>query len=121
VHRTHGPFGGPGRARFPASALQSSQLEQAPSLYLHVQWTEDPKETSFGYLEFTLSVNRRVLIRPDWRWRRPEVTNVPKAIHFDEITESLAEEIASEVMIEFLHSISRQKPCEQEDEEKDED
>jgi hypothetical protein len=57
----------------------------------------DPLRACFGHLEFKLNSNGRVLIKHDWN------PNVPAAIDLNEITESLAEEIASEVLIRVLN------------------
>jgi hypothetical protein len=57
----------------------------------------DPLRVCFGHLEFKLSSNGQVLIKHDWS------ANVPAAIDLNEITESLAEEIASEVLIRVLN------------------
>jgi hypothetical protein len=56
----------------------------------------DPLRECFGHLEFKLSSVGQLLIKHDW-------IPVAEAIDLDEITERLAEEIASEVLILVLH------------------
>jgi hypothetical protein len=56
----------------------------------------NPLRACFGHLEFKLTDDGRILVKHDWS------PNVPEAIDFDEITESLAEAIASEVLIRVL-------------------
>jgi hypothetical protein len=59
---------------------------------------DDLLRGSFGHLEFKLNGDGRVLIKPDCR------PNIPEAIDLDDITESLGEEIASELLIEVLNT-----------------
>jgi hypothetical protein len=82
--------------------LFHSRAPETHREYFEIHPIENPPDPNdslrvcFGHLEFKLSSNGRVLVRHDWS------PSVPVMIDLDEITERLAEEIASEILIRVL-------------------
>jgi hypothetical protein len=68
-------------------------------LMTHFDIQHDLSGPRLGHLEFILSADGRVSIKTSHHCS----PNVPEAVDVDEITASLAEEIASEVLIEVLN------------------